>query len=58
MSRLFSTITSTIGQFFKNLLPIWVYPTPPELSEPFEGAEAELDSDDSDYDIADKGSAV
>jgi len=46
MSGLFSTITSTIGQFFRNLLPSWVYPTSPELPEPSQ--EAGTDSDEGD----------
>ncbi|CAG8684817.1 25358_t:CDS:1, partial [Racocetra persica] len=46
MSGILSTITSVLGQLFRNLLPSWEDPTPPELPEPSELPEPEEGSEE------------
>ncbi|CAG8808878.1 9049_t:CDS:2, partial [Dentiscutata erythropus] len=54
MSRILSTITGVLGRLFRNLLPSWGDPMPPELPKPSELPEPEEGSveRESDYKTA------
>ncbi|CAG8805025.1 24720_t:CDS:2, partial [Dentiscutata erythropus] len=52
MSGILSTITGVLGRLFRNLLPSWGDPTPPELPEPSELPEPEEGIEDPEDPLA------